>query len=161
MNTRIALLIAAAVAFIAGCASREQAAPQPTPDTSSPLPPGSAVVVPAMSLDEYKLALAQHISQRSASRVFSERPQALLRSVVVVRYVIDAHGHLVSSEIMRSNRDRVTEAAALQALRTAAPFPPPSSNLLNRGHVELAETWLFNKDGRFQLRTVALPQMDR
>jgi len=161
MNTRIALLIAAVAALVAGCASREQAQPgAPQPSVSAP-PPQPAVIVPAMSYDTYKRVLARHISQHSAARVFPGRPQALLRSVVVVRFTVDAHGKLLHSEIMRSNRDCKTEAAALQALRAAAPFPPPSANLLDRGRVEVAETWLFNNDGRFQLRTVALPQMNR
>ena len=160
MKSRLALLIAAGVAFIAGCATRKETPPepQPAPQVERPRP---AVVVPARSLDEYKRALAHHIGQRSSAQIYTGRPQALLRSVVVIQYEVDANGDLVHAEIMRSNRDRQTEAAALHALRTAAPFPPPSPNLLQRGRLRLAETWLFNSDGRFQLRTTALPQMDR
>jgi len=85
----------------------------------------------------------------------------LLRSVVVVKYVVDANGRLLHSEILRSNHDRATEATALSSLRTAAPFPKPAPQLLRNGRMELMETWLFNNDGRFQLRTIAEPQMDR
>lgn len=84
----------------------------------------------------------------------------MLRSVIVVKYVIDAHGGLVRSEIVRSNRDSETESTALAALRRTAPFPKPAPHLLRRGQVEITETWLFNNDGRFQLRTIAQPQMD-
>lgn len=113
----------------------------------------------ADSVGEYKLALAQRVSQVNSTHVFVGRPQALLRSVVVVRYVVDANGGLVRSEIMRSNRDRVTESTALTTLRKTAPFPKPPAELLRNGRVELVETWLFNNDGRFQLRTIAEPQM--
>ncbi|WP_414691798.1 hypothetical protein [Noviherbaspirillum sp.] len=115
----------------------------------------------APTVDGYKRDLAQRISQVNSTRVYVGRPQALLRSVVVVRYVVDAQGALVRSEIMRSNRDRETEATALASLRGAAPFPKPASHLLRNGRLDLAETWLFNNDGRFQLRTIAEPQMDR
>jgi len=43
-------------------------------------------------------------------------------------------------------------------LRSTAPFPKPPAALLSGGRVELSETWLFNNNGRFQLRTIAQPQ---
>jgi len=78
-----------------------------------------------------------------------------------VRYAVDAQGNLVQQDIMRSNRDSETESIALASLRNAAPFPRPASHLLRRGRLELSETWLFNNDGRFQIRSVAQPQMDQ
>lgn len=114
----------------------------------------------ADSVSEYKMALANRIVQVNSTKVYVGRPQALLRSVVVVKYVVDANGSLVKSEILRSNRDRATETTALTSLRSTAPFPKPAASLLKHGRVELMETWLFNNDGRFQLRTIAEPQMD-
>ncbi len=114
----------------------------------------------ALTLDSYKRDVAQRITHNNPAKVYSGRPQALLRSVVVLRYVIDAHGNLVKSDIMRSNRDRETEATALASLRNSAPFPQPAAHLLRHGRLEMSETWLFNNDGRFQLRTIAEPQMD-
>lgn len=160
MKHRIPLLAAALV--LAACSTpsdREEAGTSPGAAIPSPAaPPGASR---AASLNAYKRQLAERIAQASPGKVFEGRPQALLRSVVVVRYVVDAQGNLARSEIMRSNRDSVTEATALSTLRTAAPFPRPSSSLLSRGRVEIMETWLFNNDGRFQLRTIAEPQMDR
>lgn len=113
----------------------------------------------ADSVDEYKVALAQRVVQVNSTHVFVGRPQALLRSVVVIKYSVDANGSLIRSEIMRSNRDRATESTALTTLRKTAPFPKPPVSLLRQGRVDLIETWLFNNDGRFQLRTIAEPQM--
>lgn len=113
----------------------------------------------AQTIEAYKEILAQHISDVNRSKTYSVRPQALLRSVVVLRFVLDADGKLVRSEIVRSNRDKVTEASALASLRGAAPLPVPPAKLLARGRLEISETWLFNNDGRFQLRSIALPQM--
>lgn len=112
------------------------------------------------TLDGYKRDVAQRISQVNAEKVFIGRPQALLRSVVVVKYVIDSHGALVRSEIIRSNHDKVTESTALTSIRSAAPFPKPTAALLRYGKLEVSETWLFNNDGRFQLRSIASAQMD-
>ena len=40
-------------------------------------------------------------------------------------------------------------------VRQAAPYPKPPARLLRGGRLELSETWLFQDDGRFQLRTRA------
>lgn len=114
----------------------------------------------AFTLDGYKRDVAQRIAQNNSAKVYDGRPQALLRSVIVLKYVVDAHGNLVKSEIVRTNHDRETEATALASLRNSAPFPQPATHLLRQGRIEISETWLFNNDGRFQLRTIAQPQMD-
>jgi len=163
MKTRISLLLFAGV--LAGCSS----GPARTPDAPAPethVRGNKRVDVPetqasgASTVDGYKRDLALRISQRNADKVYPGRPQALLRSVVVLRYAVDASGNLVRSEIMRSNRDRETESTALATLRNSSPFPRPATHLLKRGQLEVSETWLFNNDGRFQLRTIAQPQMD-
>lgn len=113
----------------------------------------------ATTVDGYKVDLAKRISQVNFTSVYVERPQALLRSVIVIKYVVDADGNLVTSEILRSNRDRHAEASAMGSLKSAAPFPKPPAALLKHNRIELSESWLFNNDGRFQLRSVALAQM--
>lgn len=151
MKTRLTIcLLALALAGCGGKAALDRSEVGTTRDGTST----------ADTVGEYKLALAQRIAHVNSTKVYIGRPQALLRSVVVVKYVVDARGSLVRSEIMRSNRDRSTEATALASLRSTAPFPKPAASLLRHGRVELMETWLFNNDGRFQLRTIAEPQMD-
>jgi protein TonB len=115
----------------------------------------------AAATDSYKKTLAEHIVQANPDQVYAERPQALLRSVVVVQFTINSSGRLLSSRIRRSNRDAETEAAALASLRAAAPLPKPPASLLRGGRLELHETWLFNKDGRFQIRSTALEQINQ
>lgn len=162
MQRRLTTLLLAGI--LAGCAggSTERPVIHPAGQTGR-LPDGvpAAAVSGARTLDGYKRDVALRISEANASKVYTGRPQALLRSVVVVRYAVDARGQLLRSEIMRSNRDRETETIALAALRNAAPFPQPASHLMRNGRLDVSETWLFNNDGRFQLRTIAQPQMDR
>lgn len=153
-QTRLFLLCAAAI--LAGCASD---APPSAAAARGQTGTSAARPAPSASLTAYKVALANHIAAANGERMYGGRPQALLRSVVVVKYVVDGEGRLVRSEIMRSNRDRTTEATALATLRKSAPFPRPAPHLLQRGKLELAETWLFNNDGRFQLRSTAQQQM--
>lgn len=160
MKTSFAYLLA--LATLTGCASRNidtGSARTPTAAASTDHG-GNPREATATSYDAYKRVLALHISETNSTHVYPGRPQALLRSVVVLKYAIDARGNLVRSDIMRSNRDAETETTALSTLRKSAPFPQPAPHLLRRGQIDIIETWLFNNDGRFQLRTVAQPQMD-
>ena len=114
----------------------------------------------AATVDSYKADPAQRIYAVNSTQVYTPRPQALLRSGVVIKHTVDSGGNLVRSEIARSNHDRTAEATALSTLRKSAPFPKPLPHLLRNGRLEMHESWLFNNDGRFQLRSLALVQMD-
>ncbi|KAF3996907.1 energy transducer TonB family protein [Glaciimonas immobilis] len=119
-------------------------------------------VAPAMTAtpEGYKQYLAQRIAAVNSTKVYIGRPQALLRAVIVLKIYVDADGQLLRTEIMRSNKDRVAEAVALSSVKNASPFPKPDKQLLRKGEVEVSESWLFNTDGRFQLRTLAEAQMN-
>lgn len=162
---KLRLLPTLALLACAGCSTRSADAPRERSAFGLPRVESVDTYPDATSTENtvngYKRDLAQRITEVNSIKVYTTRPQALLRSVVVVRYSVDGGGRLLRSEIMRSNRDRETEATALASLRNAAPFPKPASHLLRHGKVELSETWLFNNDGRFQLRSLALPQMDQ
>lgn len=125
-------------------------------------PPHGAVVVPgvsSMSATEYRTAIAQRIADSNSDRILHGTPQAMLRSLVVVAFTVDRNGQLVKSAVYRSNGDDEAEGIALAALRRAAPLPPPPAKMLDgRGQLELMESWLFNDNGQFQLRTKAAPQ---
>ncbi|MBC3830615.1 hypothetical protein H8K33_03745 [Undibacterium amnicola] len=115
----------------------------------------------AKTLAAYQVELANHLSRVNVAKVYAGNPQALLRSVIVLRFSLNSQGSLMSKAIVRSNKDRETEATALSSLVKAQPFPMPSALLLKQGKLDLVETWLFNSDGRFQLRTIALPQANQ
>lgn len=129
----------------------------PTRPAAASLPPPAAVN--SLTLDQYRAEIAQRIVERSPSYVERQRPQAMLRSLVVVAFTVDRSGKLVRSSVYRTNGDDEAEATALAALRRAAPLPAPPAKLLNgQGQVEMMEDWLFNDDGKFQLREFAAPQ---
>ncbi|CAB3762323.1 TonB family protein [Paraburkholderia humisilvae] len=111
------------------------------------------------TLDQYRVAVARRILERNPSYVLQGHPQAMLRSLVVVSFVVDSRGQIVSSSVYRTNGDDEAESTALATLRRSAPLPLPPAKLLDRaGHLELFEDWLFNDNGKFQLRTFAAPQ---
>lgn len=157
MNTRINVgLFCVTAMILAGCINKPtEVHPPITTPTTTP-----DAVSTATTLDDYKRGLAQRIVATNSTQVYVGRPQALLRAVIVLKYYVDADGKLLRTDIVRTNKDRKAEISAITALRRAAPFPKPETKLLRRGEVEIAESWLFNDDGRFQLRSIAEQQMD-
>ncbi|WP_027799754.1 energy transducer TonB family protein [Paraburkholderia dilworthii] len=128
----------------------------PPPRASVATPPAA---INSATLDQYREAVAQRIVERNPSYVLRGKPQAMLRSLVVVSFTVDRNGHVVQSAVYRTNGDDEAESTALATLRRASPLPLPPGKLLNgRGQVELFEDWLFNDDGKFQLRELASPQ---
>jgi protein TonB len=149
---RLLPLYALAVAVAAACTFT----PPERPSALQAPPPAA---VNSLTLDQYREAIARRIVERNPSYVQKRRPQAMLRSLVVVAFVVNRDGKVVSSSVYRTNGDDEAEATALATLRRASPLPPPPPKLLNRlGQVEMMEDWLFNDDGKFQLRTLAMPQ---
>jgi periplasmic protein TonB len=110
---------------------------------------------------DYKTQVAQRIEDVNASVITPGHPQAMLRSVVVLTFLVGKGGEVVRASVFRTNGDDVAERVAITTLKRSAPLPPPPKALLNRaGQVELMEAWLFNTDGRFQLQTLAQSQKD-
>ncbi|KAA1010526.1 TonB family protein [Paraburkholderia panacisoli] len=149
--THRALLTAALAVMVTGCTIT---LPPHEPVVSTP-----PAAVNSATLDQYRDAVARRIVERNPSYVLRGTPQAMLRSLVVVSFTVDRNGHVVQSSVYRTNGDDEAESTALASLRRAAPLPLPPGKLLNgRGQLELFEDWLFNDDGKFQLRELASPQ---
>lgn len=158
---RAALL---AVLLIAACgvptppAPEKPAAPPPAP--VAPAPPQAAVPKlppPRTPLDAYKRDVAQRILSVNAAQTFEGRPPEILQAVVVLQFTIERSGTLTGLKTLRS-RHPEQEKIALASVRAAAPFPAPPAALLRSSRVEVAETWLFRDDGKFQIRSLAEPQ---
>ena len=127
------------------------------PDRPLLITPPAAVN--SATLDQYRMAVARRILDRNPSYVLQGTLQPMLRSLVVVSFIVDRDGQVLQSNVYRTNGDDEAESTALATLRRAAPLPQPPPKLLNaRGQVELFEDWLFNDNGKFQLREFASPQ---
>ncbi|HEX7640731.1 MAG TPA: hypothetical protein VF472_00835 [Burkholderiaceae bacterium] len=160
----------ATVGILAGCSvtttppvfhpASQPVATANRPDSSMRAESAPPYRVENMSLERYKRVLAQRIVDQNPEKIYPGNPQALLRSVIVMKYVLDSNGNVTSVNTIRSNGDSATLATAHAAVRHAAPYPAPPYQLLSHGKVEVIETMLFNNDGRFQPRTIAQPQLD-
>lgn len=170
MNSKLRRLLLIFSLLLTACGAPKTDAPKVDPSveklkipekTPSKPEPQTIVKSNAKTLLAYQLELANHLSRVNAPKIYAGNPQALLRSVIVLRITLNSQGNLVSKAIVRSNKDRETETTALSSLVHAQPFPQPPALLLKQGKLDMVETWLFNSDGRFQLRTIALPQANQ
>ena len=162
---RRAILLAALL--LAACGAppppvpEKPAAPPPAQvEPAPPAPPQAALPKlppPRTPLDAYKRELAQRILSANAAQTFEGRPPEILQAVVVLQFTIERSGTLTGLKTLRS-RHPAQEKVALASVRAAAPFPAPPVALLRSSRVEVAETWLFRDDGKFQLRSLAEPQ---
>ncbi|MEM5364766.1 trypsin-like peptidase domain-containing protein [Paraburkholderia azotifigens] len=124
-----------------------------------PIPLAKEAREPAARLDQYQVAVAQRIEANNPSDVLHGNPQAMLRSVVVISFVVDRSGLVLTSSVYRTNGDSEAENTALASLRRSSPLPQPPAELLDgSGQLELFEDWLFNDDRKFQLRELTPPQ---
>ena len=113
----------------------------------------------AEGLDQVRRGFAQLVYQDSGPDINREAPQSMLRAVVVLRVRLDDHGRW-AAEVMRENdvEPELTRKAlrSVEHLAAALDVSAPVAEQLHReGFVEV---WLFQNDGRFALKTLALPQ---
>lgn len=163
---RRAILLAALLVAACGAptspAPEKPAAPPPAPAVAPAPPAAPQAAVPKLPpprtpLDAYKLDVAQRILSANAAHTFEGRPPEILQAVVVLQFTIERSGTLTGLKTLRS-RHPAQEKVALASVRAAAPFPAPPVALLRSSRVEVAETWLFRDDGKFQIRSLAEPQ---
>jgi len=120
--------------------------------TSAPVAPSSP------GLDAYKTQVAYHVMRHNPSQVFSGTLPPMLPAIVVVNVTVDKDGRLTDVKVQRA-RDPQAARVAVDSVRRSEPLPKPAT-LLAQGGNELmfSETFLFNDQYRFQLRSVAGPQ---
>lgn len=128
------------------------------PEASLPLPPES----PAGTLAEYQRELAGLLHEANRGMVFEGAPPNPVRAVIVMRAEIDVLGEARRFDLVRAPlHDPWLGMLVEQTMRRAEPFPRPSLKLLNgASSVAFTETWLFDYEGRFRLRSLSLRQAD-
>jgi protein TonB len=151
--------LAAATLLLSACAHQGKAPDAPAPANAPPAAdassPAKAMSSTARNVSGYKTDVANRLYEVNSEQVFTGKPPPLLRSIVVLSVVVDENGRLVSSRVFRDNGDEEARAMALASLRKAAPLPKPTRAVLSGGKVEYLESWLFRRDGKFQVRTLA------
>lgn len=154
---RHAITVLATAALLSAC----QTAPAPavrTPAAGTP-PRTPAPLQLAASIDAYKSLVAQQIMAANGAYTFSGSLPPMLPAIVVLDLSVGPDGELKSVRVHRS-RDSEASAAALAAVRRVQELFPPAAHLMRR-HArtfDFSETFLFNDQYRFQLRTLSGPQ---
>ncbi len=113
----------------------------------------------AQSAEQVKADFARAVYTSSAGLVHNDRPQPLLRAVVVLRIRLDEQNQW-QAEVFRDNPDQpeMTRAALDSVAKLPAPTGLSPKALQMLRHEGLIEAWLFQSDGRFALKTLAKPQ---
>ncbi|HEU4846204.1 MAG TPA: energy transducer TonB [Burkholderiaceae bacterium] len=152
------LLQASLLATLLSSCYRQPSVLPPPPVTRAPAPVPAPSPREAANLSDYKIQVAQHIAAANPKLIFYGTLPPMLPAIVVLDFTIDGNGNIGNLHVHRS-RDDDASSIAMNAVRQATPLPRPGS-LLKGGRRTLAmtETFLFNRDYQFQLRTLAGPQ---
>jgi protein TonB len=148
-----------AALLLAAC----QNPPPPKVAVSAPAfrvaPPEPKAAAPARNIDDYKIQVAAQILAANPAIIFSGRLPPMLPAIVVVDISVNRDGELASVEVKRSRDGEASKVALAAVKRVGAPFPKPQ-HLMLRGHktLDFSETFLFDHQYHFQLRSLAGPQ---
>ena len=94
----------------------------------------------------------------NSGQTFSGRLPPMLPAIVVVNITVGHDGELRDVVVQRS-RDASASEVALASMRRSGRLPPPSRVLAaNMRALTFSETFLFDDQYRFQLRSLAGPQ---
>ncbi len=110
-------------------------------------------------IDPARIDFARAIYEARPDWVHDHRPQALLRAVVVlnIKLLDDNHWH---AEVVRTNtRQPEMLTRALESVRHARVGAIPTHLRDKLSKEGFMETWLFDNDGTFQVKTLAKAQM--
>ncbi|PIF10078.1 hypothetical protein [Janthinobacterium sp. 13] len=155
---RHGIIVLAAASLLSACQTAAPPAVSTSTPTSTP-PRTPAAIQLADSIDAYKSLVAQQIMAANSAYTFSGRLPPMLPAIVVLDLSVGPDGELKGVHVHRS-RDSEASAAALAAVRRVPTLFPPAAHLMHR-HArtfDFSETFLFNDQYQFQLRTLSGPQ---
>lgn len=113
----------------------------------------------AESIEQIRRGFAQMLYEDAGPDINRDRPQPLLRAVVVLRVKLDELGHWTGEVIRDNDEQPELTRKALASVAHLARTMQMSAATAEQVHREgFLEVWLFQNDGRFALKTLALPQ---
>jgi protein TonB len=142
-------------ATLAACSHEPKVAPPATAQYARPAPAVSGQRTAFDSVDAYKNDVAEHILRYNADHTFSGKLPPMLPAIVVVNITVDHTGKMTKVAVQRS-RDNEASKVALASVRRAGVLPRPFNLATGPSRtLTFSETFLFNAERRFQLRTLA------
>lgn len=110
------------------------------------------------TIDTYKLGVARHILRSNLGYTFDGHLPPMLPAIVVLQLSVDRAGKPIDVLVQRSRNDLATQIA-VASIRRSGNLPPPCGLIVEHlGTVTFSETFLFNGQYQFQLRSLADPQ---
>ncbi len=110
------------------------------------------------SVDRYKEDVAEHIMAYNKDHTFDEKLPPILPAIVVLRITVDADGRLTEVSVQRARHSKPAAVAVASVQRSGA-LPSPRNLIRAPARtLSFSETFLFNADNKFKLRTLAGPQ---
>jgi protein TonB len=107
------------------------------------------------SVDAYKADVAEQIMRLNGEYTFSGKLPPMLPAIVVLSITVDHTGKPTKVSVQRS-RDHDASKVALASVERSGRLPKPFNLASGPGKsLTFSETFLFNADYRFQLRTLA------
>ena len=121
-------------------------------------PPPAPYIAASPTLDAYKTAVAHHVVAHNPAHTFTGRLPPMLPAIVVLNITVDRTGHITQVVVQRS-RDPDASKVALASMARSGVLPAPHALVArNMPSLTFSETFLFNDEYRFQLRSIAGPQ---
>lgn len=114
----------------------------------------------ASDIDPARMEFANAVHEAAPDWVHNRRPQALLRAVVVLNIKLDADNHW-RADVVRTNSEQpemLTRALETVLRARVGALPDHLRDKLSKEG--FMETWLFDNDGTFQVKTLAKAQMN-
>jgi hypothetical protein len=113
----------------------------------------------AQVVDKVRTQFARAVYDQSGAEINRDRPQAMLRAVVVLRVRLGAAGHWLA-EVVRENDEQLelTQKALASVNRLVAEIEVSDADRRDLQKNGFMEAWLFQNDGSFALKSLALPQ---
>ncbi|MFL6700113.1 MAG: hypothetical protein ACJ8GJ_23325 [Vitreoscilla sp.] len=113
----------------------------------------------AETLEQVRRGFAQMVYEDAGPDINREAPQPLLRAVVVLRVKLSEAGRWTADVIRENDEQPELTRKALASVVHLARRMEMSAAAAEQLHREgFLEVWLFQNDGRFALKSLALPQ---
>ncbi|WP_298934181.1 hypothetical protein [uncultured Ramlibacter sp.] len=140
-------------AILAACSSAPPPAATASPETvqSGATPITGTRASAAGNPKAYRQDAATHLYGLNRDRIYQGRLPPMLYAIGVLQVDIDNRGAVRSLNWMRAPKHAPEVIAEIErTVRAAAPYPVPA----RMGKVVYTDTWLWHKNGKFQLDTL-------
>jgi protein TonB len=146
----------ASVALLCALAGAAAAAQRPFAQPPEAQRPAQLLASQAASAGDYRKDAARHLYDAYPAHVLKGMVRANVYAIMVTETEVDAQGKVLSVRVLRKPAEAHEVAPwVVSLIRRASPLPPP----LRMKRVRYVETWLVDRSGQFQLRTLTEGQL--